>query len=221
MSYYGYDLTVYPLNPNAALVTGITNSATTRATSLNFSQPDAASWDLILSNTDLMAIHGAANNTDLTDTVTVYPDMSALIHTMQFNLAFGMNVSNYVNGNVNFNNVKITIQYHNGVGAPIFQQTYKTGLSTLTGTGSQLFIIQDVIDTPFQVLYEQPIDIIVTTNSTSTGTATRQIGMVQCFSFGKQQSPALPLFYTPSAVRLHIHPITSHVNPDLIEGIAP
>lgn len=226
MSYYGYDYTFYPLDPNPSLVTTVTNSTATRgavAASSNTpsatqtANPITANWDLIYSNTDSLALLGPANNTDLNVNFELTPDMTALVHEVNFNMWFAMNVSAYTSGAPNMTAVGFKVTYED-TGEVIGAATFPTGFSALGSAIAQIYNMNVTIPKPFIVLQERSLLFNFTTTSTTTGTNTRQLGILQSCTYGKMPTTAIPMLQSPSLVRLHIHPTVAHVNPNLISG---
>lgn len=226
LSYYGYDLTIYPLDPNPATVTAITNSTATRAaandsTTTPAGSPISTGWDLILSNTDTIPLLSGAADTDLNVTFQFVPDMTALVHEVNFNVWFGMAVTAFTSGTATLSNVAVKISYQDTgeiVGNGIGVANANTGLAALASAVGTLFNFNATISKPFIVLQERTLLFNFTTTSSKTGTNTRQVGICSMGSFGKQLATAAPLMYTPSAVRLHIHPTVTHVNPNFVSG---
>lgn len=226
MSYYGHDYTFYPLDPSPSLVTTITNSTATRgavntssntASATQSAQPITAMWDLIFSNTDNIALLGPANNTDLNTSFQLTPDMTALVHEVNFNVWFGMNVSAWTSGAPNLTAVGFTVSYQD-TGEVIGTGNFPTGFSALGATGAQIYNMNITIPKPFIVTQERTLLFNFTTTSVTTGTNTRQLGICSAVSYGKQLGTAIPLMVQASCVRLHIHPTVSHVNPNFISG---
>jgi hypothetical protein len=210
LSYYGIDIPVYVMDPSLTLVS-VTNSATTFAVATSAPTP-IDNNDLVLSNTDLMPLAGGANNTDINTTYVVLPDMTAAIFEAHVSVAFGMNVSAWTSGTVTFVSVQMIVSY-NDTGEVLFDTgTINTGLTGLGATGSQLFLLNSDVNFKPAIIAQsgRAIRINLKTNSTATLTNTRQMGIYPNFSFNKQLSPAVPIFYTPSRILFHIHPTLDH-----------
>ena len=101
LSYYGKDLyfKCQQVNPNT--LTNVDNSAS--ATSFKFQNgtnlPMRANQNVLLSNKASMVLAGPTAKTDLDVKFELTPDMDALVHEVNINMAFGLNIDTCV-GNV-------------------------------------------------------------------------------------------------------------------------
>lgn len=223
LSYYGMDLIFNTQQVNPNTLTNVDNSAT--ATTFKFANatnlPIRANTPVLLSNKASMVLAGPTAKTDLDVKFELTPDMDALVHEVNLNIAFGLNIDTYDTGNPVLSSVSLTSTYED-TGDPIPQLTnaWNTGFSALGAAGTQIFILNVTIN-PYQLVVQKARSILLefkTVSNFGTGNTTGHAGMFQDFSYGKQLATAAPLYYYPSNVFFHIHPTTSHVNPQYISG---
>lgn len=222
LSYYGYDVIFNAQQMNPATITNIINSAT--ATTFTFAQtasvPIRSNNPSVLSNKDSLVLASPAAKTDLDVKFEITPDMDALIHEVNLFLPFALTIGTYDTGNPVLNSVSMNTYYEaSGIPIPQLTNTWTTGLSALSAAGTQVFVV-NVTSNPFIVVQKgQSIVIeLKTSSSFGTGNTTGFAGLLQDCSYGKQISPAAPLYYYPASIFMHVHPTTSHVNPQYITG---
>lgn len=223
LSYYGFDgiFNLHQMNP--ATITNVTNSAT--ATVYNFlnatNVPIRLNNPCLLSNKDSIVLAGPAAKTNLNVSFEVTPDMDALIHEVNLLIPFGLTIGTYDTGSPTINSCAMTTTYEDtGEVIPKLTNTFTpSGLSALGATGTQVFVVNDTINPFITVQKGRSILITLTTSCNfGTGNTTGFAGIFQDLSYGKQISPAAPIYYYPASMFVHIHPTTSHVNPLYITG---
>jgi len=223
LSYYGYDLyfKCQQVNPNT--LTNIDNSAT--GTTFGFvnttNLPMRANQNVLLSNKASMVLAGPTAKTDLNVKFEVTPDMDALVHEVNINVAFGLNIDTYDTGNPVLSAVSLTSSYEDtGEIIPQLTNAFTTGFSALSAAGTQIFIVNATIN-PYQLVLQKARSLLLnfkTVSNFGTGNTTGHAGLFQDFSYGKQLATPAPIYYYPSDIFFHIHPTTSHVNPQYISG---
>jgi len=223
LSYYGYDLIFNAQDMQPTALTNIVNSAT--ATTFKFAQtassPIRGNNPSVLSNKDSLILAGPAAKTDLDIKFEITPDMDALIHEVNLFLPFALNIDTYDTGNPVLSSVSITSTYESdSTPIPQLTNTFTTGNSALSAAGTQVFVVNVTIN-PYGLVLQKGKSLIVelkTVSNFGTGNTTGHAGLLQDCSYGKQLSPAQPIYYYPASMFFHVHPTTSHVNPSYITG---
>lgn len=133
---------------------------------------------------------------------------SGIIDQLILNFAVCLDVSAYTAGSPNLNSVDLTLKSFAGPGQP--DTTSPTGairvspnsaFSALAATGTQILVIKRVInDFAFRVNQGQPLTLNITINET-TGTATRNIGLLNSFPY--LSTNQLKAFY-PATIIAHL-----------------
>ena len=223
LSYYGYDLIFNAQDMQPNTLTNIDNSAS--ATSFKFAQtsssPIRGNNPSVLSNKASMVLAGPTAKTDLDLKFEITPDMDALVHECNLFLPFGFNIDTYDTGNPVLSSVSVTSFYENdNTPIPQLTNTFNTGFSALSAPGTQIFVVNVTIN-PYGLVLQKGKSVIVevkTVSNFGTGNTTGHAGLFQDCSYGKQLSTPAPIYYYPSSMFFHIHPTTSHVNPQYITG---
>lgn len=222
-SYYGYDLIFNLHQMNPVVLTNVVNSAA--ATTFTFvnttNMPIRGNNPSLLSNKDSIIVAGPTAKTDLDVIFEVTPDMDALVHEVNLLIPVALNIDTYDSGNPVLNSVSLTTTYEN-TGEIITQltNTWTTGLSALSAPGCQIFVVNVTIN-PYGLTLLKGRSILLeikTSSSFGTGNTTGHAGLCQDISYGKQISPAAPIYYYPASFFAHIHPPTSHTNPNYVGG---
>ena len=168
--------------------------------------------DIILSDVNTFGVAHEGNNTAFDRIYTFEPDMTAMIYKASIKMAFALNVSAYTTGSFDLTSVKFTIKQSldSQTTQLIDNFVLDATLTALTATGTQIFVIvADRHYTNFEAIKGRPITIQITVNET-TGTGTRQIGIMPCFPF---QAAAIIKPVTSSVLSLHVHPTLDHAFP--------
>ena len=167
--------------------------------------------DLVLSDIDTFGILNEGDDTAFNRIYVFEPDMTAMIYKASVKMAFALNVSAYTSGSFDLASVSFIIsQVVNGVTEKIDEFVVPATLTALTASGTQVFIIvADRHYTTFKAVKGQPITVQIIVNET-TGTGTRQIGIMPCFPF---QKDAILKPITSSVMSLHIHATLDHAFP--------
>ena len=168
--------------------------------------------DLVLSDTDVFGIAHEGNNTAFDRIYVFEPDMTAYVYKASIKAAFGLNVSAYSSGNFAIDNVHVSIKQliNSDLTEVIDEFDLPCTLANLTATGSQIFIaVADRHYTNFKAVKGRPITIQITIAET-TGTGTRQVGIMPCFPF---QAAAIIKPVTTSVLSVHVHPTLDHAFP--------
>ena len=171
--------------------------------------------DRTISNIDSGFIMHKGNDTAFNQNFLLHADMTAVMHQIQLSFAVALNVSAYTSDNFKINSVSISTRSFQGASKPTPFGTDaphiiepESAFANLTATGTQIFIVRHALDVPDLLYQDQPFTINITVNET-TGTGTRQVGIV----------PLFPLFadagnktFYQSGMTMHIHPIPGHTN---------
>ena len=222
-SYYGYDLIFNLQQMNPTVLTNITNSAS--ATTFTFLEtspvPIRGNNPSVLSNKDSVVLAGPTAKTDLDVKFEVTPDMDALVHEVNLFVPFSLNIDTYDTGNPVLTSVSLTTSYEDtGEVIPQLTNAWPTGYSALSAPGTQIFVV-DTTTNPYGLVLQKGRSIILelkTVSNFGTGNTTGHAGLLQDCSYGKQISPAVPIYYYPASAFFHIHPTTSHANPNYVGG---
>ena len=223
LSYYGYDLIFNTQDMQPNTLTNVVNSAT--ATTFKFAQtassPIRGNNPCLLSNKDSLVLAGPTAKTDLDVKLEITPDMDALVHEVNLYLPFGLNIDTYDSGSPTINSVTINCFYENdSTPIPQLTNTFTPAFTALSAAGTQVFVVNVTIN-PYGLVLLKGKSVIMelkTACNFGTGNTTGHAGLFQDCSYGKQISPAAPIYYYPASAFFHVHPTTSHVNPQLITG---
>lgn len=156
---------------------------------------------IVISNTDSGAILHAGNDTQFDRIYTWRPPYSGILYKFGLHLALGLNVSAQSAGNFNLGTVVITISQQNPTRV-IYQQTYLSGATNITATGTNVFVIDDTQTPKAHFEPDQPVTIRIVMTVT-TGTGTRQEGLIPFYT---KQLAANPKIFSLSGIILTYYP---------------
>jgi hypothetical protein len=165
-----------------------------------------------VSNVDKCELLHAGNDTDFDKTWLIQPDMTAWSYKIALTFGIGLKVSAYSSGNINAGNIKLTItQIGDGAGDTVIEDlTIAVGSPNLTATGEQIIMFHADIVRPIKFNNGLPVKVRIQTESSKSGTATYQIGMLPLF-------PIIPTVvaktWYESQVELHLHGDLTHAYP--------
>lgn len=168
--------------------------------------------DIVLSDVDTFGIAHEGNDTAFDRIYSFEPDMTAMIYKASIKMAFALNVSAYTSGTFDLTSVRFVIKQsiNSSQTENIDDFTLAATLTGLTATGTQIFVIvADRHYTNFKAVKGRPITIQIQINET-TGTGTRQVGIMPVFPF---QAAAIIKPITTSVFSVHVHPTLDHAFP--------
>tara|TARA_R110002049_G_scaffold256827_1_gene432234 strand:+ start:106 stop:861 length:756 start_codon:yes stop_codon:yes gene_type:complete len=165
-----------------------------------------------VSNVDKCELLHAGNDTDFDKTWLIQPDMTAWSYKIALTFGIGLKVSAYSSGNINAGNIKLTItQIGDGAGDIVIEDlTIAVGSPNLTATGEQIIMFHADIVRPIKFNNGLPVKVRIQTESSKSGTATYQIGMLPLFPL---IPTAVAKTWYESQVELHLHGDLTHAYP--------
>ena len=178
----------------------VTLSSATITRSTDGSNFPIDDYPYVISAIDTVGLIHEGNNTVFDRIYTWNPDFTSKIYKMTLSFAMGINVSAYTSGNFNINNLIIIIT-DRITGKEIFRNTINSGAANQTAISFSYHIFNVDVNTPFDAYNNHPIDIRVQM-STTTGTGTRQEGMLTFFPF---QAAAVSKIFTLSGILIYPH----------------
>lgn len=130
---------------------------------------------------------------------------NGVIDQLILNFAVCLDVSAYVAGSPNLNSIDLTFKSFAGPGQPdttspnsAVRISPNSAFTALAATGTQILVVKQVINNfAFRVNQGQPLTLNITINET-TGTATRNIGLLNSFPY--LTTNQLKAFYTPTII---------------------
>ena len=209
---YGEDV-VFPL-----VLSQASNLATLTPSTASFHQTEhdsALPIDALarfVSNSDKCELLHAGNDTNFDKTFLISPDMSFFAYKIALTFGLGLKVSAYTSGNINVNNVHLTItEIGEGAGDTVIADlTVSAGASNLTATGEQITLFHADIIQPIKFTKSRPIKVRIQTEASKSGTATFQVGMLPVFPI---IPTAVPKQWLLSQVEVHAHASLDHAFP--------
>lgn len=166
--------------------------------------------DMVLAANNTILLVGLANNTAFSRTFSWTPDMNAMVYKTSLQIAVGINCSAFSAGTVSLGSVQIKAVERNTLRVLIDTLTFPDLTTALTGTGTNIAIIQADWNVKYPVYSTSPIDITLTINSTKSATATFQSGVFPVFCWSKTNNFKA---WSMSGVKFHIHATPDHADP--------
>lgn len=150
------------------------------------------------------------DDTAFNETFMFRPATDIIVDRILFNFGIGLNVSAYTAGNFAIDAVNIAITAFKAQGQTAWSTTLVAPftLANMTAVDNQIAIVDLMYNTPFP-LYAGGILQITITVSETTGTGTRQVGMLTAFPF---QAAATTKELTPSGFLMFYHNNVSLIN---------
>ena len=209
---YGEDVT-FPL-----ILSQASNLATLTPSTASFHQTEhdsALPIDALarfVSNSDKCELLHAGNDTNFDKTFLISPDMSFFSYKIALTFGLGLKVSAHSSGNVNVNNVHLTItEIGEGAGDTVIADlTVSAGAPNLTATGEQITLFHADIIQPIKFTKSRPIKVRIQTEASKSGTATFQVGMLPVFPV---IPTAVPKHWIESQIEVHAHASLDHAFP--------
>jgi len=209
---YGHDLSL-PL-----LLAQSTNLATLTPSTSSFHQTEhdsALPIDEVLSfisDSDKCELLHNGNDTDFDKTWLIQPDMTAWSYKIALNMGIGLKVSAYTSGNITVDNIHLTLtEVGDGAGDIVIADLrIPTGASALSATGEQIIMFHADIMNKIRFNNNKPIKVRLQTESTKSGTATYQVGILPVYPM---IPTAVPKEWLLSQVEIHLHASLDHAFP--------
>ena len=210
---YGEDLTIQLGTDTLALKGFTVSSATFEQSSESATVFHMGDEGTIISDTDTIGIAYEGNNTAFDRIYEFLPDMGAWVYKHEILAGFAENCSAYTSGAVTIDSVRFTLTTHLPDGtleATIFDKYVESSTSALEATGTNVFIAHLESNTPLKLVKGYPVQLRIRVNETTSGTNTRQVGILPFFPFQKE---ALAKIFTTSVFDMHLHPTLDHAFP--------
>lgn len=150
------------------------------------------------------------DDTAFDETFMTRTPVDIIIDKILFNFGIGLNVSAYTAGNFAIDAVTITITAFKAQGQTAWSTilTAPFTLANMTAVDNQIAIVDLMYNTPFP-LYQGGILQIQIAVTETTGTGTRQVGMLTAFPF---QAAATTKELSPSGFMIYYHNNVSLAN---------
>ena len=156
----------------------------------NITSDLSTDFPILIAKDDTATLLYSANDAAFSRTLIIRPNKALDIIKCFVSLCFGINVSAYTSGDVDFDKVTMIIRKrpigstNDKLAKQIMKAVYETGITTLTATGAAFFILQDQFDGDMIDIGEQ-LEFEFVCSAAKTGTATFQQGLVPFFPFAK------------------------------------
>ena len=207
-SSYGMDLFL-PFTDVGLTETSITFSTAVVTRDLDHSNQPMDDFPAVYSDTDTGVLLNEGNNTAFSQTYSYNPDMTAIIYAVHLHFPAAVICSAFTSGTLNVGALHLKITERSTNDRLLYENTFQSGAANLTGTGTSLHIFQqDVVET-ILVRKGNPIDILVELVTVTTGTNTRQEGIV---NLAPNIKTAVLKRFTPAGIALHLHADLSHAD---------
>ena len=209
---FGHDVTFPLVLAQASNLATLTPSTASFYQSTHDSALPIDELARFISESDKCELLHNGNDTDFDKTWLIQPDMTAWSYKIALTFGIGLKVSAYSSGNINAGNIKLTItQIGDGAGNIVIENlTMAIGSPNLTATGEQIIMFHADIVRPIKFNNGLPIKVRIQTESSKSGTATYQIGMLPVFCL---IPTATPKQWIESQVELHLHGDLTHAYP--------
>ena len=205
---YGEDLFL-PFTDVGLTETSITFSTATVTRDTEDSNQPMDDFPAVYSDTDTGVLLNEGNNTAFSQTYSYNPDMTAIIYAIHLSFPAAVICSAFTSGTLNVGALHLKITERSTNDRLLYENTFQSGAANLTGTGTSLHFFQrDVVET-ILVRKGNPIDILVELVTVTTGTNTRQEGIV---NLAPNIKTAVLKRFTPAGIALHLHADLSHAD---------
>jgi len=205
---YGEDLFL-PFTNVGLTETALTFSTATLTRDLDHSNQPMDDFPAVYSDTDSGLILNEGNDTAFSQTFSFNPDMTAVCYAIHLIFPAVVTCSAFTSGTLNIGALHIKITERSTNDRLLYENTFQSGASNLTGTGTSMHIFQQDIVETLQVRKGNPIDILVELITVKTGTNTRQEGVCALAPYLKT---AVLKRFTPAGIALHLHADLSHAD---------
>jgi len=205
---YGNDLFL-PFTDVGLTETSITFSTAVLTRDTEDSNQPMDDFPAVYSETDSGVVLNEGNDSAFSQTYSYNPDMTAIIYALHLHCPFAVICSAFTSGTLNVGALHLKITERSTNDRLLYENTFQSGAANLTGTGTSLHIFQqDVVET-ILVRKGNPIDILVELITVTTGTNTRQEGIV---NLAPNIKTAVLKRFTPAGIALHLHADLSHAD---------
>ncbi len=205
---YGVD-NFLPFTDVGLTETSITFSTAVLTRDTEDSNQPMDDFPAVYSDTDTGVVLNEGNDTAFSQTYSYNPDMTAIIYAIHLHFPAAVICSAFTSGTLNVGALHLKITERSTNNRLLYENTFQSGAANLTGTGTSLHIFQqDVVET-ILVRKGNPIDILVELITVTTGTNTRQEGLV---TLAPNIKTAVLKRFTPAGIALHLHADLSHAD---------
>jgi len=209
VSSYGEDIQL-PLGVKKLALQSITWSAISE---LLVVDSDIENYSRYVSDIDVLGIMNEGDGTAFDETFIWLTDMSAFTYKFNLTFAIGLTVTAYTSGNHAVTSVRVIIKEllpDESEVRTIADMIKDTGMTVLTGTGTNVCIMTFEGNNPFKIAQGNKVSVQIILGRTDTLTATTYEGIMPLFYF-QQGSTAKTL--VESTLNLHLHPALDHCYP--------
>jgi len=205
---YGEDLFL-PFTDVGLTETALTFSTAVVSRDTDDSNQPMDDFPAVYSDTDAGLLLNEGDDTQLSQTYTFNPDMTAIIYAIHLSFPAVVTCSAFTSGTLNVGALHLKITERSTNDRLLYENTFQSGAANLTGTGTSLHFFQrDIVET-ILVRKGNPIDILVELVTVKTGTNTRQEGYAPLAPYLKT---AVLKRFTPAGIALHLHADLSHAD---------
>jgi len=205
---YGNDMFL-PFTDVGLTETSITFSTATLTRDTEDSNQPMDDFPAVYSDTDTGVLLNEGNDSAFSQTYSYNPDMTAIIYALHLHFPAAVICSSFTSGTLNVGALHLKITERSTNNRLLYENTFQSGAANLTATGTSLHIFQqDVVET-ILVRKGNPIDILVELITVTTGTNTRQEGIV---NLAPNIKTAVLKRFTPAGIALHLHADLSHAD---------
>ena len=205
---YGNDMFL-PFTDVGLTETALVFSTSVMTRDLEHSNQPMDDFPAVYSDTDAGLLLNEGNNTAFSQTYTYNPDMTAVLYAIHLNFPAVLTCSAFTSGTLNIGALHIKISEESTNDRLLYENTFQSNASNLTGTGTSLhWFTQDIVET-IQVRKGNPINILIELITVVTGTNTRQEGYA---SLAPYQKTAVLKRFSPAGIALHLHADLSHAD---------
>ena len=209
---YGHDLSLPLLLAQASNVQTLTPSTSSfHQTEHDSALPIDEVLSFISESDKCEQLH-AGNDTDFDKTWLITPDMSFFSYKISLTFGIGLKVSAYTSGNITVDNIHLTLtEIGDGAGDIVIADLrIPTGASALSATGEQIIMFHADIMNKIKFNNSKPVKVRIQTETTKSGTATYQVGMLPVYPM---IPTAVPKQWLLSQVEIHAHASLDHAFP--------
>lgn len=137
-------------------------------------------YEAVLSNTNTLPILHEGNDTQFSREYFFTAPCNFRLTKVNIHIGFGLNVSAYTSGDPNLDSVDIKLHRFSDVRREIASARYSSGLSALSATGSQIFLVDDSFFITENFDTGDYLSVEIVTNATA-GMTTRQEGVMPMY----------------------------------------
>jgi len=212
VGYFGHDIHLpLTISQTSNVQTLTPSTASFHQTLHDSAMPIDGVMQFIADSDKCQQLH-AGNDTNIDMTWLIQPDMTFWSYKISLTMGIGLKVSAHSSGNININNVHLTLtEIGDGAGDIVIADlTIPCGASNLTGTGEQITLFHADIMNKIQFKNNKPIKMRIQTEASKSGTATFQIGLLPVYP---TLATAIPKVWLLSQCEIHAHGSLDHAFP--------